>query len=76
MIEYDVAEALHEMISFVRLLVMDQATFDAGKSKQKIPKPKIETEDDGKQVVKILKNVFATQRRNIGQDAQVSFDCM
>lgn len=71
-VEYAVDESLDEMIAFVRLLVMDQAAFDAGRAKQKIPKPKIEVEDDGKQVVKILKNVFATQRRNMGQDAKVS----
>lgn len=72
MVEYTVDESLDEMIAFVRLLVMDQAAFDAGRAKHKIPKSKIEVDDDGKQVVKILKNVFTTQRRNMGQDAKVS----
>lgn len=71
-IEYAVDESLDEMIAFVRLLVMNQAAFDAGRAKQKIPKPKVEVEEDGKQVVKILKNVFATQRSNMGEDAKVS----
>jgi hypothetical protein len=71
-VEYTVDESLDEMIAFVRLLVMDQAAFDAGRAKHKIPKSKIEVDDDGKQVVKILKNVFTTQRRNMGQDAKVS----
>jgi hypothetical protein len=71
-IEYAVDESLDEMIAFVRLLVMNQAAFDAGRAKQKIPKPKVEVEEDGKQVVKILKNAFATQRSNMGVDAKVS----
>lgn len=72
MIEYDVDESLDEMIAFVRLLVMDDAAFEAGRQKQKIPKPKIEADSDGKQVVKILKAVFNAQRQGMGQDAKVS----
>lgn len=72
MIEYDVDESLDEMIAFTRLLVMDNEAFEAGRNKQKIPKAKIEAESDGKQVVKILKAVFAGQRRGMGQDAKVS----
>lgn len=60
------------MIAFARLLVMDQTAFEAGRAKQKIPKPKVEVDDDGKQVVGVLKNVFAKQRSNMGEDAKVS----
>ena len=60
------------MIAFVRLLIMDDAAFEAGRQKQKIPKPKIEVDSDGKQVVKILKAVFTSQRQGLGQDAKVS----
>jgi hypothetical protein len=71
-IEYDVDESLDEMIAFVRLLITDDATFEAGRQKQKIPKSKIEVDSDGKQVVKILKGVFAAQRKGMGEDAKVS----
>jgi hypothetical protein len=71
-IEYDVDESLDEMIAFVRLLIMDDAAFEAGRQKQKIPKSKIEVDSDGKQVVKILKGVFAAQRKGMGEDAKVS----
>lgn len=51
---------------------MDQTAFEAGRAKQKIPKPKVEVDDDGKQVVGVLKNVFAKQRSKMGEDAKVS----
>ena len=70
--EYDVDESLDEMIAFVRLLAMDDTTFEAGREKQKIPKPKIEVESDGKQVIRILKAVLDAQRRGLDQDAKVS----
>ncbi|GHJ88587.1 hypothetical protein NliqN6_4989 [Naganishia liquefaciens] len=68
--EYDVDESLDEMIAFVRLLAMDDTTFEAGREKQKIPKPKIEVESDGKQVIRILKAVLDAQRRGLDQDAK------
>jgi hypothetical protein len=72
-IEYDADEALDEMIPFVKLLIMDPAKFEAGKAKQKIPKAKIEGDEEGKQVVSILKSVLNTQRQGMGVDAKVSY---
>ncbi|KAJ9124193.1 hypothetical protein QFC22_000990 [Naganishia vaughanmartiniae] len=69
-VEYDVDEVLDEMIPFVKLLIMDSATFEAGKAKQKIPKSKIDGDDEGKQVVRILKTVLNTQRQGMGGDAK------
>lgn len=71
-VEYDVEEALDEMIPFVKLLIMDSATFQAGKAKQKIPKAKIEGDDEGKRVIRILKRVLDTQRQGMGSDAKAS----
>ncbi|KAJ9126533.1 hypothetical protein QFC24_001560 [Naganishia onofrii] len=71
-VEYDVEEALDEMIPFVKLLIMDSATFQAGKAKQKIPKAKIEGDDEGKRVIRILKRVMDTQRQGMGSDAKAS----
>ncbi|KAJ9094863.1 hypothetical protein QFC19_007792 [Naganishia cerealis] len=69
-IEYDVDEVLDEMIAFVKLLMMESAAFEAGRAKQKIPKPKIEGDDEGKQVVSILKHVLVMQKQSMGTDAK------
>ncbi|KAJ9097733.1 hypothetical protein QFC21_004771 [Naganishia friedmannii] len=75
-VEYDVEEALDEMIPFVKLLIMDPATFEAGRAKQKIPKAKIEGDDEAKQVVSILKSVLSTQRQGMGAEAKAMLSAL
>jgi hypothetical protein len=63
---------MDELISYAKVYTVDYKVLMAGKYKKTLPDSKLSDDAESKQVVKILKAVFAAQKKALGQDAPVS----
>jgi hypothetical protein len=72
LLEYDPTYVIDELIVYVKIYTVDYKVLMMGKYRKTLPDSKLTGDPESKQVVKILKAVFAAQKKKLGGDASVS----
>jgi hypothetical protein len=69
LLEYEPTYVIDELVSYAKLYTLE---CKAVMSKKTLPDSKLSDDPESKQVVKILKAVFAAQKKKLGGDPAVS----